>query len=62
MLARNSPQIHGAPPMNTEGFGYTDLGNTERDSEAALFQNGRLSLGNRPFQKKQRSESRNINR
>ena len=32
------------------------------DGEAVLFQNGRMSLGNRPFQKKQTSESRNINR
>ena len=32
------------------------------DGEAVLFQNGRMSIGNRPFQKKQTSESRNINR
>jgi hypothetical protein len=32
------------------------------DGEAVQFQNGRMSLGNRPFQKKQTSEPRNTNR
>jgi CubicO group peptidase (beta-lactamase class C family) len=32
------------------------------DGEAVMFQNGRMSLGYRPFQKKPTSESRNINR
>lgn len=32
------------------------------DGEAVLFQNGQMSLGNRPFRKKQMSEPRNINR
>jgi CubicO group peptidase (beta-lactamase class C family) len=31
------------------------------DGEAVLFQKGRMSLGNRPFQKKQTSEPRKIN-